>query len=271
MSSNLLRTFRYGMQARCRYRLWARRARTWSSLLLLVVLMAQLSGPRFGTAAKSSALWSEDVPALDSFSEPAVATAILQQRVRNLYFTYCLGDEETNAVLRTLGNAPRFRAAGPTAPQNSAAAPMSSRDGQKGDRASSRASLLELHALARGLQGDLLETLLAVHFENQAWNEFLDCYLELLAVAPGRVELSSWANAALLSARNCGRTDELLEALRHFTRFGKDPRMVARFQRVLENGDTGEIQGVAGAGWSALDPVSLCVAANSSAPPSAKR
>ncbi len=246
-------------------------ARASSGLLLMLVLLWELTGVRLGPAVRSTALSSDDIPALDSFSEPAVAAAVLQQHVRNLYFAFCLDDEGTNAVLRAGRGRPQGRARTPPDYQRLKALPMFSRDWRRIDRSSSRESLLELHDLTRALERDLLQTLLVVRFESQSWNEFLDCYLELMALAPERVELSSWTAPALLCAEDCGRTQEVLDALQHITRFGKDPRTVSCLQRVLEKWNTAKLQGVSAADSFALDPDSLCLVVNHSVPARTER
>lgn len=238
-------------------------ARTWPTLLLAVLLAWELCGIRFGVARVSRS--SGDIPQLDSFSEPAVAIAILQQHVQNLYFAPARDFNGTNEVLRPREAASNFSAWVSPGNQNFAAPPFFSSGSQKSEPDPNRQSLSELHGRLSALQAQLLQNLLALHYQNHSWNDFLDCYLQLLVAQPEQV-VCSWTRSALACSPICGRTDEILDALQHFTRFSKDTNAVARLQVVLEDWNAGKIHEFADnasgpeTGW-------LCLAANHSAVP----
>ena len=85
--------------------------------------------------------------------------------------------------------------------------------------ATSPASQIErLHAAIQELNVDLDWQLMAMHFTDQSWNEFLDCYLRLLTAAPGKAN-ALWARSALECSQRCGRTREVVDSLEHLVRF----------------------------------------------------
>jgi len=73
-----------------------------------------------------------------------------------------------------------------------------------------------------------------VHLANAKWNELRDCYLQLLQTAPNRPDSRYWAHLALACSRYCGRTDEVLDALRHVIHFHPDLKTTGRLKTVLD-------------------------------------
>jgi hypothetical protein len=84
------------------------------------------------------------------------------------------------------------------------------------------------------LNCDLNRDLLTVYFGNHLWKEFLDCYLRSLHEAPNGNQALVWARPALRCAQDLGRTDEVLDALHHLTRFHPELRTARRLKVVLD-------------------------------------
>jgi hypothetical protein len=235
---------------RCRF---VRAAWTWPSLLLLLVLAWHLSGLRFGLAHVSESRYptGDDVPELDSFSEPAVALAILQQHVRDLYFAHTLSEAGTNksAWLNQGVSGPHTEAQ-PNGSE-SASFPPCSRNEEMSQRGPSGNRWLNSTSVYAGCTANCLEDLLPVQFEKQRWNDFLDCYLELLAVAPEKVAVVSWTRSALACSQVCGRTDEVLSGLQHFIRFSEDTKIITRLECAIDDWKAGRVE----ASRSAIGPL----------------
>jgi hypothetical protein len=221
---------------RCRQFLAA--AWSWLVVLLLLVLVLPGNALRFGSDRD---VCSNDLPQFDSFSEPAVAAVILQQQVRNLFQTYLLTNKPGAITARTSGTR-----AGPESEGQARKQPGVSADGRwNSARPYDQQSLWALDGRLRTLRSESLQNLLVIHCKNCSWNDFLDTYLELLAVAPDRAATRCWTREALTRSRTCGRTDEVLDALQHVTRFCKDTRVVAWIQGSLEDWNVGRSQGLA--------------------------
>jgi hypothetical protein len=210
---------------------------------------------------------NEDAVQLDSFSEPAVAMSILKRYVENLYAACALRENAANEALwpaesthvaRTGANSVNCEAAEPSSVQAERG-----RDGQsRGDPA--EGALAELQGRIRALHGELLQKSLLIHFHQRDWRSFLDAYLDLLEVAPEHSDVVLWGRAALACAGNCGRTDEVLDALRHFTRFSQDSNTVARVQDLLADWSAGRIRDLAANNSPVAEAGPLCLAANHS-------
>ncbi len=243
MSSDSLKIFRIASDNGRLGRQFLAAARSWLILLPLLALMCPGSTPRFGLdrLADSNGVWDTDLPQLDSFSEPAVAAAILQQQVRNLCQTYLLtnkpgamtaGTSSTRTGAGSKGQAPNQ--------------PDVFTDGRRnGTKPLDQESLWGLDGRLRALRRESLQHLLAIHCQTRSWNDFVDTYLELLAVAPDRAATRCWTLEALNCSRRCGRTDEVLDALQHVTRFSKNTRIVAWIQGSLEDWKKAKSQGLA--------------------------
>jgi hypothetical protein len=158
-----------------------------------------------------------DVCLLDSFSEPAVAAAILKQRAESCYAQARNGawDPAHSAVHdpRPAGNdqPPRHAPAGP-AGFGSGSPPVGSWI----------QPLEELRATIQDLNVDLDQKLLVVYSENRLENQLLDLFLQLLHEAPERQEVLNWLPSSLDCSRRCGRTEELEDAVRCLVRFHPD-------------------------------------------------
>ncbi len=216
---------------------------SWLILLSLLVLVLPGSAVRLGVhrVADSSGASNTDLPQLDSFSEPAVAAAILQQQVRNLFQMYLLTNKPGAMTAGTpaTGTGPKSNSQAPKRPGVSA-------DRQRNEaKPFNQESLWALDERLRALRSESLQNLLVIHSQHGSWNDFLDTYLELLAVAPERAAARCWTREALTCSRMCGRTDEVLNALQHVTRFSKNTRIVAWIQSSLEDWNVGRIRGLA--------------------------
>ncbi len=211
----------------------------WLSLLLMLVLLWPLSGVRFGPAqvSESTALLTDDLPALDSFSGPAIATAILQRQVEILFLA-CLRTNEARRL------AEGIRTAAIPHPQTQTGERRFSSDQAQGIQLAGGESLFTLDGRLRRLRAELLQDLLAVHYQNRSWNDFVNAYLELLAVEPDKVGMAFWTRSALACSHLCGRTDEVLDAVQRIARFSKNPKTVVRLQAVLADWSAGRIQGL---------------------------
>lgn len=187
----------------------------------------------------SSGVWNDDPPQVDSFSEPAVAAAILQKHVRNL-FEACLLTHKPGATRMGrsgTGTGAESNSQIPNGPDVSADARWDSA------RSSDEQSLGALDRRLRALRSESLQSLLVIHCQNCSWNDFLDTYLELLAVAPDKAATRCWMREALNCSLNCGRTEEVLDALRHATRFSKNSKVVGWIRTFLEDWTLEKIQG----------------------------
>ncbi len=164
MTSKLLRTWwftRSNAVARgCRF---LNPAQTWLSLLLIFALLWPLSGVRFDPpqVSESVALLNDDLPQLDSFSGPDVAAAILQQHVENLYLAYVLTNEAHwiaggNSAIRK-GKAPN--------PLASTGDGLCAIDRAKEEQVANGQTLWALDRRLRGLRAELLQNLLAIHYQ----------------------------------------------------------------------------------------------------------
>ena len=189
-------------------------------LLLLAVLVWQLAGDGFTPGGRLEAPDSANSePALDSFSEPSVGLAVLKQRAAELMLAYAKNREQAEAPPAAplqegaaIGNraAPGSISSSPAAFHLPAA-----------PEASALKGFLTLRAEVRDLDFDLDRKLMSVCSLNGWYDEFLDCYLRLVAQMsldhqPG---IEVWTLYALGCAQKCGRTEEVSDALHHAIRF----------------------------------------------------
>jgi hypothetical protein len=84
------------------------------------------------------------------------------------------------------------------------------------------------------LDADMDRKLMMVYFENHLWNKFVDRYLHLLETEPQSNSIVMWGQCALACSENCGRRQEVLDALNHFVRFHKELKTVRGVTSVLE-------------------------------------
>ncbi len=178
-------------------------SRTAFSLALLLAVLGSLFVERSSVAhllVRGSSGLDDTVPELDSFSEPAVAITVLRTDLENRFAV------ETE----TRGKAP-LTTHGP---------------------------LQELSGEIQDLNIDAHEELMRLYADGRRWNEFLNRYLIVLHEAPGRAEVGYWTRWALIYSATCGRTEEIVDALRHVIRFHPDPEAVKRLAGILERWET---------------------------------
>jgi len=181
----------------------------------------------------------DGIPELDSFSEPAIAVAVLQKHADELIWQY--------AASRHFDR-PTENQSGPSDPPSAV-----NRDGEiepqrllvsEGPLAATLPKttsewIERLHQEIRQFKeapstADLEIELLLIYKENHLWNEFLDCYLGILGGSPGSQVAISWAPCALEYSKYCQRTEEVRDALQHQARFHRNPKVAYRIQVVLD-------------------------------------
>jgi hypothetical protein len=145
---------------------------------------------------------------LDSFSEPAVACAILKEESQRLWWMA----------------------------QIEAAEKEQASHGQRGGvvTEASAQSLISLAAQVQDLALDLNQEVMELELNNHAWGEFLDRYLALLYEAPYRREASSWAQCALELGLKCDRAEEVESALRRVIRLRQPLHPAAEMGSALD-------------------------------------
>ncbi len=155
-----------------------------------------------------------DVAPLDSFSEPALAAAILKQqaescytRARNAAWDFALSPLHDP---RQAGNR-RQPGGGPAGLAGSGRGVPPA--------VSWLQPLEELRATIQDLDVNLDRKLLVVYSENRLENQLLDRFLQFLHEAPERPEVLDWVPSSLDCSGHCGRTEELEDAVGHLVRF----------------------------------------------------
>jgi hypothetical protein len=190
----------------------------------------------FGLDSASGDLVSD----VDSFSQPAIAVAVLKHETALLSLAY--GESQYSA---------KKSRTGPVEPYALNTNELRHEPNQGSLRASQRIALAtspgsqieRLHAAIQELNVDLDWQLMAMHFADQSWNEFLDCYLRLLTEAPGKANVL-WARSALECSQRCGRTREVVDSLEHLVRFHSEIKAANACEATLEE-------------WKENHPVSL--------------
>lgn len=175
--------------------------------LAVTVLAVRLAGP--GSLARKlfpAADLAAGPPLLDSFSEPAVACAILKEESQRLWWTVQIEAAEEEQA--------------PPGQRRRVAAEASTQ------------SLIVLATQVQELALDLNQQVMELELMNHAWDEFLDRYLSLLSEGPYRTEASSWAKCALELAQKCNRAEEVESALRRVIQL-RQPRYPAAEMEAL--------------------------------------
>src|SRR5690349_20853841 len=170
-------------------------------LVLLLVLFDLSSRPvphtNGGRGPGSFPALNDPAPDLDSFSEPDIAAAVLKRHAQAL-IEVCSQD---------LGDI-----------AGSDHRPLQARSGQWINRYQTefrrQKQLVDDADIAHGL--------LILYKISERPGEFLDCYLRLLGASPEHPVIWRWAGTALSYGQACGRTEEVLDALRHIARFDQD-------------------------------------------------
>ncbi len=157
----------------------------------------------------------EEPADFDSFSEPSVACAVLKQQAERLLLEHRKEWDWQRSSPNLRNEAGAERAAG-------------SKAGQRTDRLTASArrsqppSIESLHGLdvqVQAVQLSLARKLLVVYADHEMWDEFVDCYLQLLWERPVHDGYFLFIPFALECSEKCGRAEELADALRHIVRF----------------------------------------------------
>jgi hypothetical protein len=208
----------------------AEAARSAFYLLLAALIAVELTRSAFQAATffrKPDPV--ADVWGLDSFSEPALAAAILKQRAES-----CFAQARNAAWDYDLSPVHDPRQAANGLRQDRGFAGLAGPERGSPPQVPWLAHLEELRATIQDLNIDLDQKLLVIYSENRLENQFLDRFLQLLCEAPNRQEVLDWAPASLECSLHCGRTEELEDALRHLARFHPNlkttKRLAARVQ-----------------------------------------
>jgi len=175
-----------------------------------------------------------DVAALDSFSEPALAAAILKQRAESCYTQArnAAWDSALSPFHDPLqagnGRRPGQNAAGLAGPGRGfpPVAPW-------------LAALEELRATIQDLDVDLDQKLLVIYSEHRLDNQLLDRFLQFLHEAPERKEVLEWVPSSLDCSQHCGRTEELADALQHLVRFHPNLKTAKRLSARVQAWEAG--------------------------------
>lgn len=203
-------------------------------LLLLAVLVWQRAGDGFKPNRLFRAADSaHSAPDLDSFSEPSLGLAVLQQEAEELLLAFHENHSEAEAAhLAVLLDSPP---AGPQAGPSSVNRSLGTYKRPAAPEVTALKRLAKLRAKVRDLDNDLDWKLLGVYSRNDSPREFLESYLRLVQQAtecpPG---VAIWTLDALECARKCGRSEEVADTLRHVIRFHPNLQIAVRMRAALE-------------------------------------
>jgi hypothetical protein len=191
-------------------------------LLLVSLLLWRLAADGFHFGGRVGILdLANCAPALDSFSEPSVALAVLKQEAELLMLSY----DERKAQAEAARAASLWN--GVAASDRTAFGLGSNWSGVLNSPAARQAAALKLlaklHAEVEDLEMDLNRKLLTAYSQNASCNEFLDCYVRLVQQLPAPSAVALWTPYALECARKCGRGEEVTDALHHAIRFQQNP------------------------------------------------
>ena len=193
----------------------------WKISYLVVVVVSLLigSGLKVFRLFSPSLATSDRFANLDSFSEPSIAAAVLRQYARELMSAHDPSKQieaQIESQAQTVaGNRSDSRRSKP----NERRVPFHAPRDMEGLQVPSIERLQGLQQEIKKLNADVAYELMHVHLANREWNEFLDCYLQLLQTTPNMPDSRYWAHWALVYSQNCGRTDEVLDSLQHVIRF----------------------------------------------------
>ncbi len=175
---------------------------------------------------------SEDaIQTFDSFSEPAVACAILNQEADRQLLAFCQREDDDQA----------FQADHPRGEVRPAVRSRTSQVGvpptpaapRPGSKAAAVQSLHALDAHVQNLERKLGEKLLVVYSRRQMWNAYVDRYLQLIREEPGGEEVALQAGCGLEAGLKCGRAEEVADMLRHVVRFHPELKTTASLRARL--------------------------------------
>ncbi len=210
-----------------------------SCLLLLALLVWRLAGDGFNPNRLFRVPdLANSAPALDSFSEPSVGLAVLKQEAERLMLVYDQDSDQVKAsrsVPLQAGVATGTRAE----PGSISSSPLAFRL-PAAPEVSALEGFLTLRANVRDLDLELDWKLMEVYCLNDWYDEFLDCYLQLVTQLPldHKPGIEVWTSYALGCAEKCGRPEEVTDALHHAIRFHPKLPGTQAMRAVLDQWDT---------------------------------
>src|SRR5208337_1342079 len=162
---------------------------------------------------------SKSVPALDSFSEPSVGLALLKQRAAELVSAY--QENRNHARVRQSEPSQAGTAKGAGVTPSPISTYLTAFNRPAPPEVPALREFMQLRAEIRDLDLDLDWELMEVYCLNRWDDQFLDCYLRLVAQLPADHPpgISVWTLYALRCAQRCGRAEEVADALRRVIRF----------------------------------------------------
>jgi hypothetical protein len=173
----------------------------------------------------------DGVASFDSFSEPAVAYAILSREAERLLLLYReMRDQELISQAWLAGASVQPASQSGT---GQLTGPLTGAGNRSELQTLPIQSLTALDAQVQNLHVSLGGKLLSVYYDHRSWNEFVDCYLQLAGEAPGQIEVSLWARCALDCSQKCGRAQEVEDALQHIVRFHPELRTAGGLKDAL--------------------------------------
>jgi hypothetical protein len=195
--------------------------------LLLMLVAVVLLGANVARAVRTFAPATDTAniwPQLDSFSEPALAEAVIRSEAEKLLVNYSDGYDaylqsldswkrKYSAWLAASGlfdcaaNARRYETEARKKPAFSVDAWIS--------RFKATLSALRERPAVEGLE----HTLLLLYERDGRWSEFIDLYLEIIRKSPENLDVVGWAEAALRHATECGRADQVLAHLQFAAKY----------------------------------------------------
>jgi len=181
---------------------------------------------------------TEAVPDLDSFSEPAVAAAILKREAADLVRAYASstaeGPPKRSALKRILepGGAPDGSVASrPENPECVVELQVPPKSAAEWIARFREAIRQREEAVA---WSELEDQVLLICQENNLGNEFIDAYLQMLARRPDSGLAAVWARVALDYSARCHRTEEVRDAIEHVVRFHGNRQFAALLKTALQ-------------------------------------
>ena len=149
-------------------------------------------------------------PEIDSFSEPAIALAVLKLKVDRV-FQDCIQDWDARY--------PNPSGASGSAPPQ-ADTPL--------------ARLQQLHQQIEALASDVDDKLMTVSARQGRANDFVERYLDRLSARSDNGSVGLLASTALLFAERCQRTAELLHAMEEFSAFHPELKPSLKLERAVD-------------------------------------
>jgi hypothetical protein len=100
------------------------------------------------------------------------------------------------------------------------------------------AAIQNLQKEVHALDSEMDRKLMVIYLRQKSWNDFLDCYLHFLQTEPQSAFVLISTRSALICCENCGRTDEVLDALVHFIRFHRELKSAQILRAMIEQWKT---------------------------------